>query len=254
MDPKIDKFSKMISRQRRAPKLWDYSYLMLRSNTAAFLVFRNLVNAEKKTAILDVGCGFKPWAELFDAEVVQYTGVDFDKELSAADFVAPTDSLPFSENSFDCLIYSEVLEHVNDLPATLKEMRRVAKNGTLVYISAPFVFPLHGVPHDYQRLSRYFYENIFRNDELILLKDSNSSLSTPFISCNMVLETTPFCRFRLKYLAYIFNNVMGLVLDGLVKLIALGAGNKVGEQFYHLPVGYAAVIRIKKEERTADER
>ena len=104
MDPKIDKFSKTINRQRRAPKLWDYSYLMLRSNTAAFLVFRNLVNAEKKKTILDVGCGFKPWAELFDAEAVQYTGVDFDKERSAADFVAPTDSLPFSENSFDCLI------------------------------------------------------------------------------------------------------------------------------------------------------
>lgn len=243
----MEKFYKLIQRQRLGPKIWDYSYLLLKNNVDVFSTFKALVNKEHKTRILDVGCGFKPWLQMFDKQRVEYIGVDFDTEKSLANFIASADKLPFSDNGFDGLIYSEVLEHVEDLSGVIKEMRRVAKNNALVYISTPFVFPLHGIPYDFQRLTRYFYQAVFRDDEIILIKESNSSLSTVFISLNLFIESTPLGIFKgLKHLLYVFNNILGIAIDLFVKIVFQIIKKGFKEQFYSMPLGYALVIRIKK--------
>jgi len=244
---KTDSFAKLINRQRLSPKLWDYSFFLLRNNLHTFTIFRDLVVSEKKNKILDVGCGFKPWLDMFDKSQVEYIGVDFDKEKSSADFVASADKLPFPDNDFDALIFSEVLEHADNLPGVLGEMRRVARPGALVYISSPFVFPEHGIPYDFQRLTRYFYQRAFEKDEIIVLKESNSSLATAFASFNMVGEWTPFTAIAgLKHLVYSIFNILGLAGDLAVGLLLKIAGEKFRPQFYAMPLGYALVVRIRK--------
>lgn len=244
---KIHAFKRLIHRQRLYPKIWDYSYFLLKNNLNIFCKFRDLVEKENKTKILDIGCGFKPWLEMFDKSKVEYVGVDFDKEKSLADFVASADKLPFENDDFDAVIYSEVLEHAENLSLVIKEMRRVAKNNALVFISAPFVFPEHGIPHDFQRFTRYFYEDIFKGDEIILIKESNSSLSTAFVSFNLFIESTPFSILRgFKHLVYIFNNIIGIAADLVIEIGLKIIKERFKEQFYSMPLGYALVIRIKK--------
>ena len=242
----IEKFKKLINRQRIHPKIWDYSYVLLKNNLNVFREFRNLVVKENKRKILDVGCGFKPWLEMFDKNTIEYIGIDFDKEKSSADFVAPADKLPFPDNDFDALIYSEVLEHVENLPRALGEMRRVAKNGAIVFISSPFFFPEHGVPYDFQRLTRYFYQEKFKEDEIILLKESNSSFSTAVTSFNLFIESSPFKNYGLKHLIYIFNNILAIIIDEITKFIFSKLGKIYKQDFYLMPIGYALIIRIKK--------
>lgn len=239
-------FQKLINRQRTKPKIWDYSFFLLRNNLETFFLFKDLVIKENKTKILDVGCGFKPWQEFFDKEKIEYLGVDFDKEKSLADFIAPADKLPFSSDSFDALIYSEVLEHAENLAGTIREMRRVAKNEALIFISSPFIFPLHGIPYDFQRLTRYFYQSIFKEDEIILIKESNSSLSTTIVSFNLFIESTPLRIIPLKYLVYSVNNLLGMAIDKIIAFIFKIRGKSFKEQFYYLPLGYALILRIKK--------
>jgi SAM-dependent methyltransferase len=61
--------------------------------------------------------------------------------------------LPFRENSFALVISQEVLEHVADPPAVLREIHRVLrKNGTL-YCQLPFVIGYHPGPHDFWRFT-----------------------------------------------------------------------------------------------------
>lgn len=242
-----NKFAAMINRQRMTPKIWDFSYLLLKNNLNVFMQFRDLAVSENKSRILDVGCGFKPWLRMFDKNKVEYIGVDFDKRKSAADFIASADQLPFPDNDFDALIYSEILEHTEDITGAVKEMRRVAKNNALIYISAPFIFPEHGIPYDFQRLTRYFYHKTFQDDEIILIKESNSSISTAFVAFNFFIEASPF-RFLIgfKHLIHILNNTIGISSDLAVRLCLkiLGVGFK--EQFYSMPLGYALIVRVKK--------
>ncbi|HEX8947925.1 MAG TPA: class I SAM-dependent methyltransferase, partial [Dissulfurispiraceae bacterium] len=233
----LEKFKRVITRQRLRPRPWDYSYLLLKNNLEVFRRFRDFALERRKTRILDVGCGFKPWLAMFKKDHVEYIGVDFDKELSSADFVAPADRLPFPDSEFDALIYSEVLEHAENMPGVLSEMRRVARPGALVFISSPFVFPEHGIPHDYQRLTRYFYEKTFKDDEIIVLKESNSSLATALASFNLVGEWTPFAAAAgLKQVVYGIFNICGLAGDLAAWLLLKIAGDKHRPQLYGMPL------------------
>ncbi len=49
--------------------------------------------------------------------------------------------LPFAENSFDKVICSEVLEHIEDYKAVLDEIERVLKPGGLLCVSVPRTWP-----------------------------------------------------------------------------------------------------------------
>lgn len=249
---KIARFRSLIARQRVAPRIWDYSYLSLRNNAAVFRRFGRMVAGESaargnRCDILDVGCGFKPWAGFFPGDGVRYVGVDYDREMSSADALASGDALPFADGSFDAMIYSEVLEHAADLPGVLREMRRVARDGALVYISSPFVFYEHGVPHDYQRLSRYYYRSVFRNDRIEVLSESNASPATALAAFNLVLESTPFSLLPgIRQLTYGCVNVAARLVDlsfaGLARLVR----SPKMEIFYSMPLGFALIVRIRK--------
>jgi SAM-dependent methyltransferase len=80
--------------------------------------------------------------------------------LANIDVVGSAERLPFASESVDVIISNAVLEHVRDLPATLREMNRVLKPGGFVYIEIPFIQHYHthdvyGVQfEDYRRLTK----------------------------------------------------------------------------------------------------
>ncbi len=61
--------------------------------------------------------------------------------------------LPFLSNSVDCVLCCEVLEHIVDPRQCCSEIWRVLKPGGIAFISAPFLFPIHADPQDYQRFT-----------------------------------------------------------------------------------------------------
>jgi 2-polyprenyl-3-methyl-5-hydroxy-6-metoxy-1,4-benzoquinol methylase len=98
-------------------------------------------------AVLDVGCGegvlTERWAERLGSGRV--VGIDLEDEKLAVEWagrrrenlsfqaVAPGD-LPFADGEFDLAAAIEVLEHVPDPAATLREMTRVARRHLLVSV------------------------------------------------------------------------------------------------------------------------
>jgi SAM-dependent methyltransferase len=66
-----------------------------------------------------------------------------------------TGAYPFADGAFDTLFCCSVLEHAREPWLAFDEMWRVLAPGGVAIISVPFVFYLHGQPHDYYRFSTY---------------------------------------------------------------------------------------------------
>lgn len=115
--------------------------------------------------LLDVGCGEKPYEEIFRAHVTEYVGVEYrDTFAETAASTTTTNGkgpdhyydgkrMPFEDGAFDTVVSFQVLEHTPDPEGLLREMARVSKKGGLLILTAPFSFRLHEEPHDYFRFT-----------------------------------------------------------------------------------------------------
>ena len=83
--------------------------------------------------------------------------------LKHPDVQADAAYLPFKDAYFDAVICSELLEHVPNPPAVLREAYRILRKGGALLICVPFLFRIHGDPYDYGRYTDYYwYENLTR--------------------------------------------------------------------------------------------
>jgi SAM-dependent methyltransferase len=107
--------------------------------------------------VLDVGCGSKPYQELF--KVDSYTGLDYRKEGGSVDpsvdYYYDGGLFPFQDEIYDSCICTEVLEHVFDPDQFLSELNRVLTLGGVLLVTVPFVWDEHDQPYDYARYSSY---------------------------------------------------------------------------------------------------
>lgn len=71
----------------------------------------------------------------------------------ACDVSADIGALPFRAGAFDAVKATEVLEHVPDPGAALRECARVLKSGGHLVVTAPFLERVHGDPGDYARFT-----------------------------------------------------------------------------------------------------
>ncbi|HET8821861.1 MAG TPA: methyltransferase domain-containing protein [Thermoleophilaceae bacterium] len=91
--------------------------------------------------LLDVGCGGAWLGDHFN----DYTGIDVSPEAVEEArsrgrqvlLVDGAEPLPFEEASFDGVVLKDVLEHVPDPVALVREVRRVLRPGGTVFASSP---------------------------------------------------------------------------------------------------------------------
>jgi SAM-dependent methyltransferase len=111
--------------------------------------------------VLDVGCGLQPYRALLGTLVTEYIGLDRPGPYAAPDVEGDARSLPFPDHSFDGVMSTQVLEHVVDPAATLREIARVLRPGGRVVLTCPGTWPAHEVPHDYWRFTRFGLQHLF---------------------------------------------------------------------------------------------
>jgi ubiquinone/menaquinone biosynthesis C-methylase UbiE len=108
--------------------------------------------------LIDIGCGEKPYASLLAPSVTQHVGVDHAGSIhssSRVDIVASAYDIPVADAAFDSALMSEVLEHLEEPLAALRECARTLRPGGVLILTAPFIWHVHEAPRDFYRYSPY---------------------------------------------------------------------------------------------------
>ncbi len=125
----------------------------------------------KGQSLLDVGAGECPYKSsaghltYVSQDIAQYDGKGTGEGLqtgkwdfSRIDIVCDILDIP-EDRLFDCVLCTEVLEHVPDPVAVLAKVARLVKPGGMLILTAPFASYTHFAPYHYATgFSRYFYE------------------------------------------------------------------------------------------------
>ena len=147
----IDK--KKIQRFYDSFKAGDYGkHTSIYEQEGRLFAMLSLVNLQEKEFVLDIGCGVgfltRQYANLARGRV---TGIDLSPEsinkaknkavedgLDNIEFaIMDAEELHFKNDAFDCIICSELLEHLLDPLKALKEMNRVVKPQGQIVITTP---------------------------------------------------------------------------------------------------------------------
>jgi SAM-dependent methyltransferase len=122
--------------------------------------------SQARGAMLDVGCGERPYEELFAPHVSRYVGLEYPPvadnlhpeiwqklELirGVVDVWGDGQRMPFRSGMFDTVLALEMLEHVADPDACLAEIARVLRTDGTLLLTVPLVAPLHQWPFDFYR-------------------------------------------------------------------------------------------------------
>jgi SAM-dependent methyltransferase len=233
--------------ERMHPSVWSWDFLALGPILDRLRKFSKMVSVEKSKSVLDLGCGTKPYESLFRS-AERYVGFDIEKN-DRVDVVGKNWDLPFRDDEFDALISTQVLEHTAKLTETAAEIRRVVKDGGLVFLSVPFAYPVHGAPYDYYRFTKYGILEIFKGFTVIEMVSMNGYLNTMLRLMNIFLNYIPFSKYWL-FPVFFLNNVLAIFSDRFF-WICFGFFGKRGREVYDnvymgMPENYVVVLRNKK--------
>ena len=130
------------------------SYIWREGQERRLQLIRQYVTLEE-ARILDVGCGLGLYVKRFREFSDEVHGVDIDAAKVREASVtlpnirqAPAECLPYSDETFDVLLSHEVLEHVSDDRAAVREAHRVLKPGGRMVVFVPnrlYPFETHGL-------------------------------------------------------------------------------------------------------------
>jgi SAM-dependent methyltransferase len=117
-----------------------------------------------KGRLVDIGCGTKPFKDVFSVYVTEHVGVDHEGTLhdrSGIDLFGTAYQIPAADSSFDSAICTAVLEHLEEPERALRECYRILKSGGIAVYTAPFIWHLHEEPRDFFRFSKYGLKYLF---------------------------------------------------------------------------------------------
>jgi len=132
--------------------------------------------------VLDVGCGEMPFRAFLGPNAC-YTGIDVPSANAfgmrqSTDIVAfDGRAIPFPDASFNHVLCTEVLEHVEDPSALVAEMLRVLRPGGTLLATVPFSARVHHAPFDFHRFTRFRLATLFRDFARVEVEERGNDLA-----------------------------------------------------------------------------
>jgi SAM-dependent methyltransferase len=170
--------------------------------------------------ILDVGCGKKPYKNLFN--VMKYLGLEISgANETDADFFYDGKNFPFDDNRFDCVVSIQALYQSSNSNILFKEINRILKPKGYLLISLPFSWFDSDTANNYEeRFSQNKIRSILteNNFELVSVDKLNSNLTYFISTFNSFLAARFFSSsflLNFKRILHVpiifFLNILGLI-------------------------------------------
>ena len=171
--------------------------------------------------VLDIGCSEQKLKKYLPSSC-NYIGLDYPDTADALYKTRPSiygdaQQLPFTNNTFDTISFLEVLEHLPNPQAAVKECYRVLKPKGILIFSMPFLYPIHDAPFDFQRLTIYGIRQLFSSNRFHIKKEEamGSPLMTSFLLVNIALVKTTLNCFKNKHPALLIILILPLLIPVL---------------------------------------
>lgn len=142
------------------------------------------------------------------------------------DIVSDITVIPEPNESFDAILCTEVLEHVPDPIAALKELSRLLRrDGTLV-LTAPFCSLTHFAPfHFYSGFNRYFFEHHLKRFGFEILEIKTNGNFFEYIAQEVRRLPDVASRYGGGRLSYGEKIAMQILLRSFGRMSAFGDGS-----------------------------
>jgi SAM-dependent methyltransferase len=108
-------------------------------------------HVQLRAIVLDFGCGDRPYEPLVTARGAEYLGVDLPGTPQADRFVDEEGRIDAHDRSVDVVLSTQVLEHVDDPKAYLRETHRVLQANGILILSTHGYWRYHPHPKDLWR-------------------------------------------------------------------------------------------------------
>jgi SAM-dependent methyltransferase len=158
------------------PSLLSQSYL----EQASLLRALNHAAPYIRGRVLDLGCGDRPYRELMRMSADSVVGIDADPgHVPPPEVCGDVQALPFKDTVFDTVITTQVIEHVFEPHAMMREISRVTRPGGHAIVTAPQAWPLHEEPWDYFRYTLYALRRLAEHNgfEVLVLASRGGSVA-----------------------------------------------------------------------------
>jgi len=174
-----------------------------------------------KGSLLDIGCGTKPYKQLFLHAITSYIGID--ARNRHADIKKDFLTASIKPSSYDTVLSTQVIEHVSDPVLFIKKIHTILRKHGVLILTAPLVAALHEEPYDYYRFTKHALKQLLEKEkfEVLLIKEEGNWISSNITMTAFHLELIAN-RFFLKYPKKLFIALLmmlGNILSCLPKNI-----------------------------------
>jgi SAM-dependent methyltransferase len=109
--------------------------------------------------VLDAGAGDCPHKKYFIASKYESTDINGSNHT----FLCNIENIPVSDETYDVIINTQVLEHVENPQKAIHEFYRILRPGGKLFLTAPQGWKLHGEPNNFFYFTKYGLHLLFRN-------------------------------------------------------------------------------------------
>jgi len=209
-------------------------------------IVQTIRNPQSAIRILDVGCGtganLEMLAQFGEAEGVDVSddALEFCRAKGLKTHKGLAEKLPFADESFDLVTALDVVEHLDDDAAGLKEMHRILRAGGRTLIFVPAFMWLWGVQDDIRYTKKQIVERLEKAGfEIERATYANWTFFAPILAGRTLMKLT-----GIKPESE--NNVNVSALNGVFGKI-FGA-ERFWLKKFNFPFGVSIVIVAKKSE------
>ncbi len=197
--------------------------------------------------VLDYGAGDRPLEPMLKEKFARYIAADYPPANAAharrPDIEIDDNRLELADASVDCVVLTEVMEHLYDPKAAFQEIHRVLKPGGALIGTVPFAIGEHEQPFDFHRYTSFCLRRMFEETgfEIVRLDYVGDLIGVASVAASRVFGIIPKALHKLKlaplaWIAQLFTRLPEFIYYAMLR-IGLDPGRIAYYRAY--PLGFA---------------